>query len=566
MKTASGIDYAVIAAYMALMVGIGLYSVRFNKGASDYFRGANRIPWLVAGLSAFMSGFSAWTFTGAAGLAYQHGVVTILLYLGNAATFLLGYWIFALRWRRARISTVMEYLVERFDEPTRQAFSWSTTFFHLFTGAAQLYGVGLFVASTCGFPLVWTIFGAGAVILAYCVVGGLWAVVITDFLQAVILMPFTIVMLVLSLARVGGITGLYARLPPELTTLHLTGEMNWGYVACWTVLVSFGYNTAAQANRYFSVDDEKSARKVALLCSFLFVVGAFIWFVPPLAMRVLYPDLHAVWPGLPNAQEASYAVASLTLLPHGLVGIMLAAMFSASMASLSGMFNVHAAVISKDIYQRLVRRRLGDRELLVAGWIATFGVGACVTALAMGMAARGQSIFGVMLTFNTVLSLSYGPPALLGLVVKRTPPWSGMLTFAVGLVLGGYGAFVGDWSLVKNITIIVPASCATFLLSAFFDRDEPAQVSRRDAFFERLATPVNVERELQGSADPTAAVFRFLSWTTAGVGLLSILLIGWAEPGERSTVVLYAALTLLVAAGLTRVGRVPAVARRADAA
>jgi solute:Na+ symporter, SSS family len=566
MKTASGIDYAVIAAYMALMVGIGLYSVRFNKGASDYFRGANRIPWLVAGLSAFMSGFSAWTFTGAAGLAYQHGVVTILLYLGNAVTFFLGYWIFALRWRRARISTVMEYLVERFDEPTRQTFSWSTTFFHLFTGAAQLYGVGLFVASTCGFPLVWTIFGAGAVILAYCVVGGLWAVVITDFLQAVILMPFTIVMLVLSLARVGGITGLYTRLPPELTTLHLTGEMNWAYVACWTVMVSFGYNTAAQANRYFSVDDEKSARKVALLCSFLFVVGAFIWFVPPLAMRVLYPDLGAVWPGLANAQEASYAVASLTLLPHGLVGIMLAAMFSASMASLSGMFNVHAAVISKDIYQRLIRRRLGDHELLVAGWIATFGVGACVTALAMGMAARGQSIFAVMLTFNTILSLSYGPPALLGLVVKRTPPWSGMLTFAVGLALGGYGAFVGDWSLVKSVTIIVPASCAIFLLSAFFDRDDPAQVERREAFFERLATPVNVESELQGSADPTAVVFRFLSRTTAGVGLLSILLIGWAEPGERSTVVLYAALTLLVAAGLTRVGRVRAVARRADAA
>jgi len=566
MKTATGIDYAVIVAYMALMVAIGLYAVRFNKGASDYFRGANRIPWLVAGLSAFMSGFSAWTFTGAAGLAYQHGVVTILLYLGNATTFLLGYWIFAVRWRRARISTVMEYLVERFDEPTRQAFSWSTTFFHLFTGAAQLYGVGLFVASTCGFPLVWTIFGAGAVILAYCVVGGLWAVVITDFLQAVILMPFTIVMLVLSLARVGGVSGLVHGLPPELTTLHLTGEMNWAYVACWTLMVSFGYNTAAQANRYFSVDDERSARRVALMCSLLFVVGAFIWFVPPLAMRVLHPDLASVWPGLANPHEAAYAVASLTLLPHGLVGIMLAAMFSASMASLSGMFNVHAAVISKDIYQRISRRRLGEHELLVAGWVATFGVGACVTALAMGMAARGQSIFAVMLTFNTVLSLSYGPPALLGLVVKRTPAWSGLLSFAVGLGLGCYGAFVGNWSLVRSVVIIVPASCAIFLASALLDRDQPARKARRDAFFARLATPIDVARELQGVADPTPVVFRFLSRTTAGVGILSLLLIGWAEPGERGTVVLYAVLTLLVAAGLTRVGQARAVAQRADAA
>jgi Na+/proline symporter len=67
MKTVTTIDYVVIAAYMALMVGIGVYAARFNKNASDYFRGANRIPGWWPGLSSFMSGFSAWTFTGAAG-------------------------------------------------------------------------------------------------------------------------------------------------------------------------------------------------------------------------------------------------------------------------------------------------------------------------------------------------------------------------------------------------------------------------------------------------------------------------------------------------------------------
>src|SRR3954470_17884366 len=116
MQTANDIDYIVIASYCVLMVLVGLYVARFNRSAAEYFRGGNRIPWLVAGLSSFMSGFSAWTFTGAAGLAYQRGIVAVLLYVGNALTFLLGYWVFAVRWRRARISTVMEYLVERFDE------------------------------------------------------------------------------------------------------------------------------------------------------------------------------------------------------------------------------------------------------------------------------------------------------------------------------------------------------------------------------------------------------------------------------------------------------------------
>jgi len=555
MKTVATIDYVVIAAYMALMVGIGVYAARFNKNASDYFRGANRIPWLVAGLSSFMSGFSAWTFTGAAGLAYQHGLIAILLYLGNALTFLLGYWVFAVRWRRARISTVMEYLVERFDERTRQAFSWTTVLFQLFTGASMLYGLGLFVASTCDLPLVWTILGSGVVILAYCVIGGLWAVVITDFLQAVILMPFTVVMVAVSLARVGGLGG-----------IHLTPGMGWLYVACWTFMVSFGYNTSAMAQRYFSVADERAAKKVAFLCFALFVLGAFIWFIPPLAMRVLYPDLRAVWPGLANPHEASYAVAALTLLPNGLVGIMLAAMFSATMSSLSGLFNVHAAVVSKDIYQRLVAPQASERQLLVVGWAATFGVGATMTGLAMSMAAKGQSIFAVMLTFNTIISLAYGPPALLGLVVKKTPSWSGLLSFAVGLILGCYGAFLGNWSLVRNVLIILPTSCAIFLLSALVGRDDEAHVARREGLFSRLGTPVDVERELQGSVDPTATVFRFLSRATAGVGILSLVLIRWAGPGERSTVVFYAVLTLLVAAALTRVGRVRAIERRADAA
>lgn len=566
MKSATTIDYVVIAAYMALMLGIGFYAARFNKDASDYFRGGNRIPWLVAGLSSFMSGFSAWTFTGAAGLAYRQGVVAILMYVGNAASFLLGYWIFAVRWRRARISTVMEYVVERYDERTRQAFSWSTVIFQLFTGASMLYGLGLFVASTCHLPLGWTIFGSGVVILAYCVVGGLWAVVITDFLQAVILMPFTVIMLGLSLARVGGPAGLLAGLPPELTSLRLSGDMDWTYVFSWTVMVSFGYNTAAMAQRYFSVDDERSARKVALLCFWLFLLGAFIWFVPPLAMRVLYPDLGVVWPGMANPHEASYAVAALTLLPNGLVGIMLAAMFSATMSSLSGLFNLHAAVISKDIYQTLKRRPVGERELLVAGWIATFGVGACITGLAMGMAAQGQSIFGVMLTFNTIISLAYGPPALLGLVVRRTPPWSGLLTFFVGLVLGCYGAFVGHWSLVRNVLVIVPATTAIFMATRLFERGEDAHVARRAALFARLDTPVDVERELQGTSDPTAEVFRFLGRATAGVGLLSLLLVLTAPAGERSAIVAYAALTLLVALGLARVGRREPAAPRAHAA
>src|ERR1700723_3529674 len=549
MSTVNSVDYAVIALYALLMVLVGIYVVRFNRGAAEYFRGGSRVPWLVAGLSCFMSGFSAWTFTGAAGVAYRAGIAVTGLYIGNALSFLLGYFVFAKLWRRSRITTVMEYLSGRFNQATHQTFSWTTIAFQLFTSASTLYGLSLFVSSACGFPVAWTIVGAGALIVFYCVLGGLWAVVVSDFLQASILMPFCLVLGILSLARVGGVTGLIHSLPPEMKTLHVSGEFGWIYLVSWTIMVSFGYNTSAMAQRYFSVDNERSARKVALLCCGLFFVGAFLWFIPPMAMRVVYPDLRTVWPSLANPSEGAYAVASLTLLPHGLIGVMLAAMFSATMANLSAQFNLKSAILSKDLYQALLRKnagdrelliagwvstffiggattviaaimagsgqsvfqimltfntllsfRSGDRELLIAGWVSTFFIGGATTVIAAIMAGSGQSVFQIMLTFNTLMSLAYGPPALLGLAVRRTPPWSGLASFAVGLILGILGAFHYHWTLIQQVAYIIPASFGTFFLSMLFDRgDTPA----RAQLFQNLNTPIDVARELQDSPDFT---------------------------------------------------------------
>ena len=547
MNRANYVDYLVIALYALLMVRVGFYVLRFNRGAAEYFRGGSRIPWLVAGLSCFMSGFSAWTFTGAAGVAYRSGVAAIGLYVGNALSFLLGYFIFAKLWRRSRITTVMEYLSARYNPVTHQIFSWTTILFQLFTSASMLFGLGLFISAACGFPVTWVILGAGGLIVFYCVLGGLWAVVVTDFLQASILMPFCLVLVILALARVGGVTGLIHSLPPEMKTLRVSGEFGWLYVLSWTIMVSFGYNTSAMAQRYFSVDSERSARKVALLCCGLFFVGAFVWFIPPMAMRVIYPNLPALEASLPSPSEAAYAVASLTLLPHGLIGVMLAAMFSATMANLSAQFNFKSAILTKDVYQSLFRRNAGEHELLVVGWLTTLLIGGATTVMAALMAISGHSVFQIMLTFNTLISLAYGPPALLGLVVRRTPQWSGLASFATGLILGILGAFVYHWSLIQQVAIIIPSSFGVFFVTMLFDRgDTPA----RAHLFRNLSTPVDVAKELEDSADFTAPVFRFLSRTICAIGLLSLLFLLTVPSNQRATVLWFAALTLLVGGSL----------------
>jgi Na+/proline symporter len=304
------------------------------------------------------------------------------------------------------------------------------------------------------------------------------------------------------------------------------------------------------AQRYFSVEDERASRKVALLCFGLFLLGALIWFIPPFAMRVLHPDLHSIWPGLANPQESSYALAALTLLPSGLVGIMLAAMFSATMSSISGLLNMHAAIISKDIFPTLCPRRAGESEKLGIAWAATFAVGVIITGIALAMAAGGQSVFKMMVTFNTVMSLAYGPPALLGLVVRRTPSWSGLASFGVALAVGVFGTFVLGWGVVANVLGVVPVSVAVFFLSRKLPETDKAHAARHDDLFRRLDTPVDVAAELAGSHDPTTEVFRFLSRTTGLVGLLCLPLAFTAPAGERATVVGYVAITLALATAL----------------
>src|SRR5205823_13019022 len=94
-----------------------------------------------------------------------------------------------------------------------------------FTIASTLFGLSLFISAACGLPVTWTIVGAGALIVFYCVLGGLWAVVLTDFLQASILIPFCLVLVALSLARVGGLTAFLHSLPAEMKTVHVSGEL-----------------------------------------------------------------------------------------------------------------------------------------------------------------------------------------------------------------------------------------------------------------------------------------------------------------------------------------------------
>ena len=150
------------------------------------------------------------------------------------------------------------------------------------------------------------------------------------------------------------------------------------------------------------------------------------------------------------------------------------------------------------------------------------------------------------MTFNTLISLSYGPPALLGLVFRRTPRWSGMATFATGLILGILGDFVFHWTFIQQIVFVVPPAFAVFFLSMLFDGEESPG---RASLFKKLDTPIDPS-EVSDVPDFSRPVFRFLSRAVACIGLASLLLLIPNPPGARMTILSFSAITLAVAASL----------------
>jgi len=551
MKPVLLLDYIVIIVYLALSLGVGFYFMKFNKGASDFFKGGNKIPWLVSGLSAFMTGFSAWTFTGASGIAYNDGIIIILLYISNAITFLFGYWLFAVRWRRSRISSPMEYLSERFDQSTRQVFAWSTIFFDLFVVAVWLFALGLFVSVAIGVPVYVVILVSAILILVYSLLGGLWAVVITDFIQGIILLPFTIILAYAAISNIGGISEFISAMPTEMLEVGNTEYSSWTYLLSWFVMAFFGYNTRAHAQRYYSVDNESSAKKISILNFVLFFFGSFIWFIPPMAAKILYPDIGELWPNSNNPQEGAYAVISLVLLPHGLIGIMLAALFSASMSSVSSYYNMFSAIITTDIVPRFSKKEISDKKMLFIGRVSTLIIGFIVPLISLGMYMSGKSAFDILMSISSTIAIAYGPPALIGLLSKYTSHWSGLAYFIVALILGSLGWFVLGWGLNENVLYIIPLCPVimfggTYLLNRY-SKEPDHYIERREKFFEKLNTPINIETEVSSTGDVEALVFRFLSIVTAFIAFLGLVFLLFNSAEEIFIILLYSGITFSLA-------------------
>ncbi len=506
MNTLNGYDFAVLFIYMGILIGTGVYFSRHIKGANDYFKAANKLTWWIAGLSSFMSAFSAWMFTGGAGIVYREGLAGMAVLSLTGLAIFSGYLVFAVKWRRSRVTTITEYLEERFNFTTHQLASWFYMPIYILYSATALFALAIFISTALHLNIQTVIWVSGLVIVAYTLLGGLWAVSVNDVVQFLVLLPICLLLVPLALMAVGGVDGLVAAAPQnyfQVPTEGLPGH----YMLAYFVLLILGQNTNPIAQRYFSVRNEKDAKKVSLMCTLLFIVGIFIWAVPPMAARILYPDLSQVI-SLPNPDEGAFVVIALHLLPHGLIGLLVAAMFAASLSSLDSVYNLLAGVVSKDIIGKLFVKGMSDKAMLRVGQISTLFIGLVVIGLSLLMVRYGAGVFEIMMKISSLTVSPLAVPMLMGFLYRKAPPWSCMASLVCGTVAAAIFAFYppvseylqaqGPWVefTVSSFTIIF-ISLGAFIASQWVFRMKPAERERIDGFYRKLATPVDEATELE---------------------------------------------------------------------
>jgi len=356
----SNIEYLVIAGYLLLTIAVGLFFKNFSSNTDDYFKGGSKGTWWLVGTSAFMGSFTAWTFTGAAGMAYEAGYSVMFLFLGSSLGYFMNFLFLAPWLRQMRVTTLPEAISLRFGEETRNFYALYEVPVRILYASMSLYSLGIFCSAVFNYNINYVIIGCGIVVLFYSATGGRWAVMATDFLQGLILLPLTVIIAWICLDKMGGISNLLNAIEAEGLTEEYSminsaelfaGAYTWGWVSAIFVKQFLVYNSLNAAPRYFSVKDGQEARKAALLACVLLLLGSLIWFLPPITARLLFHD-QVMAIDISKPAEASYAIASISLLPAGLIGMIVVAILTATMSSMDTGLNTNVAILIKDIYPK----------------------------------------------------------------------------------------------------------------------------------------------------------------------------------------------------------------------
>lgn len=463
------LDLVVLLLYFAGLVAVSLMLGRSIKNSEDMFIAGRNSSWWLSGVSSYMTIFSASTFVVWGGVAYKSGLTAVMVAIMlGFSSLIVSRWI-AGRWRRLSIESPGEYLTIRFGHGTLRFYTVAGIVGRGIHTAVALYAVavitcaliqvpeGSIFAST-GMPgdsapgclsIWWALAALGSITLLYTIAGGFPAVLMTDFIQFGVLLAVVVFMVPLSLHAAGGAEAFLQKagdIPGFFSPTSPT--YSWIWLVLWMCLhVAMIGGDWPFVQRYISVPTVSDARKSTALIGVLYLLTPLIWYLPTMAYRTIEPG-----PGMdvdPAAMtrlgESAYVNMSKMVLMTGMVGMMLAAMLSATLSNVSGTLNVYANVYTYEIWGSR-HKGATEKQRIRAGRLFTLVFGLIIIGIAMLVPLAGGAEKVVVMVITMVLCPLY-IPSIWGLFSKRLSGGRLVLAMLVSWALG----FTARFSIPESV-------------------------------------------------------------------------------------------------------------------
>lgn len=429
----TALDFGIIVVYFLAIAGIAYWSsLQSQKDSESYFLGGRSIGWTAIGASLFASNISAEHFIGLAGSGASSGLaVGQFEWIACFMLILLG-WLFLPYYLRTNVYTMPEFLERRFNRQCRTYLSAISLIAYIFTKISVAIYAGALVLETI---LGWNIW-LGAITLivatgAYTIFGGLRAVIYTDFLQAFILIGGGIVLTTLAIVNIGGLDSLLTQAQPGF--FNLWKDVNhpdfpWTGILFGAPILGVWYWCTDQmiVQRALAARNLENARGATLFAGTLKLLPVFILVLPGVAGSILYPN---------TAPNDVYATMVNELLPVGVKGLVVAALLSALMSSLSSVFNSSSTLAVMDFYTRW-RPNAGERELVRAGQVSTILLVIIGLLWLPFIGLMSNQLYVYLQSVQAYVSPPIAAVFLAGLLWRRANGKGAFTTLIAGFILG----------------------------------------------------------------------------------------------------------------------------------
>ena len=393
----STLDWIIIFSFFALFILIGIYySKRSGQSSKEFFLSGRDMPWWLLGISMVATTFSADTPNLVTNIVRDSGVSGNWAWWAFLITGMMTVFLYAKLWRRSNVLTDLEFYEIRYSGP-------ESTFLRAFRAIylGVFFNV-MIMATVClagikiggillGLTPFQCVFYSSLITVIYSSLGGLRSVIITDLIQFVLAMVGSIwaCYYLINLDEIGGLATLINN-PSIIEKLNFLPDFN-DYDSLITILIipiavqwwAVWYPGAEPggggyiAQRMLSAKDEKNAIYSTLLFNVAhYAIRPWPWILIALSSIIIYPQLSDISNQFPNVDKSIIGndiayPAMLSLLPAGLLGLVLASLAAAFMSTISSHLNWGASYISIDFYKRFIKKSATEKEIVLIGRIST---------------------------------------------------------------------------------------------------------------------------------------------------------------------------------------------------